>query len=170
MSYVSNTFAMLFFFSFSFSSVSHAMEDQDLKSSPQIRRNYAENSELNVKWLNSKLNSDQYGLFGDEKAEEEKINILLGWVKENPNFDRINCWYDSSTTTQEALENTQNKLRNLTEDNDSQDKITFRDIWVIDYIKEHPTAFDSQQDIYFKADLVRMAILLRHIKDSDEGR
>jgi hypothetical protein len=154
---------------FSFSSASHAMEDQDLKSSSQIRQNYAENSELNVKWLNPKQNLDQYGLFGDGKADEEKINTLIGWAKENPHLNKINCWYDSQTTTQEALENTRNKLRNLTEAGGSQDKITFRDIWEIDYIQEHPTAFDSRQDIYFRADLARMAILLRRTKDSDEG-
>ncbi len=166
---------------FSFSSVSYAMEkqeqEQSLGSPSQIRpsaadqqEHYADQSELNLMWLNSSLKMDQFGLFADEKAERENMKVLVDWAVKNFDAHRvpINMWYDSQTTLPQALDNTQKNLDDSLKHAHIQNTFKFRDIWDVDYIKQNPTVFGSKQHIYFKADLARVAILLRHIKDPDE--
>ena len=152
-------------FNFSYAIEEHEVSPQISSRSSQI----AENTELNVKWLNAELNPNQFCLFGTQEAAEKQFTILLEWATKNPTLHSINCWYNSQTTSPQALENTQNTLKNKLKEKNCQKDITFKDMWEIDYIKNHPTAFHCSHPVYFIADLVRMAILLRFKGETDQN-
>lgn len=145
----------------SFVPLAHAMEPEEPKSQSSIlsqKREYAEyqDTEVNFMWLNKTFNSNQKGLFPNE-TQEKNISILTDWATKNAdlNFPSV-LWYNSKTTPKEQVENTQTTLNSLLK---GLKEFKFRDIWEIDYVKAHPNAF-TDQDIYFLADLARMAVLL----------
>lgn len=146
----------------SFVPLAHAMEPEEPKNQSSIqsqKREYAEyqDTEVNFMWLNKTFNSNQKGLFPNE-TQEKNISILTDWATKNAdlNFPSV-LWYNSKTTPKEQVENTQTTLNSLLK---GLKEFKFRDIWEIDYVKAHPNAF-TDQDIYFLADLARMAVLLR---------
>lgn len=117
------------------------------------------NSELNIMWLNPKLDPEQEGLFPNNKKELFQ-NMVLGWVQKNTDLKfSINMWYNSKTSSSAALATTQTDFNPLLQENCQN--VTFKDIWDLPYIQSHPLAFENQ-DIYFISDLVRMAVALRH--------
>lgn len=113
------------------------------------------NSELNLKWLNPQLDPEQESLF--PKGKEESLqDMVAGWVRKNMDLKfSINVWYKSKTTSPKALAKTQNALNALLLED--YQKVTFRDTCDI----ASTSVFDNQ-NIYFEADAVRMAIALRH--------
>lgn len=163
-----NIFISLFVFSFSvysYGSHEHIINDDALKDESSTQRPYV-STDFNVTWFNPKFDPDQTGLFKNGE-EARQIETLVDWAKQNADLKfPINVWYDSITTSKEALANTQNHLAlALKEIQEKTQEIRFRDIWSLDYISKYSSAFDSRQNIYFKSDLARMAILLRY-KDS----
>lgn len=144
----------------SFSSLAHAMDEppqgisvKQINASIKEEEDY-NNSELNLMWLNSKEDPEQKGLFPNDK-EAFFQNMILGWVQKNTGLkSSINMWYDSKTTSAATLAKTQADLKASLQEN--AQKLTFRDIWDLNV-----DAF-KDQNIYFKADAVRMVVALRH--------
>lgn len=144
---------ILVFIFLSFSSFCDAMhtETNDSAHSSIL---YKSHTELNLMWLNTELNPDQEDLFPKNKASN--LQMVLDWAEKNVDLKYpINLWFCSKTTSKSAVENTKNALKS------SSKEIILRDKWDLDYIKTYPSAFDDKQDIYFNADLSRMAVLLR---------
>ncbi len=143
--------------------------EETAKLDAKVKKSRFVDLEPNFMWLNAKLDKEQYGLFGDKEKESVTIKALTSRAQANSDLlPPVIVWYDADTTSKKALECTQSAMKDSLQALKTKTKgIVFRNIWTIKYIQAHSSVFGKEQDIYFKADLVRLVVTLRQ-KSNDE--
>lgn len=143
------------------------LADCEPTTHPTIRleKNIFQEAELNLMWLNPEYSPNQVALF-PSNLNEVNTKYAIGWISKNRDLKTpINFWYDSEVTSKESLEYTRNAinagLRILNPDLPIEGTFTYCDIWQIDYVRAHKTAFCHKHPAPFRSDLGRMAVLLR---------
>ena len=124
---------------------------------------------INLMWINQELNRDQYyihpAVSEDDKKEGKRtssdrgdlyknfLTYALAWAKLNQG-GIVNLWFDSATTTKEAVQNTEQVIEIITKD-PAVARIVLRDVRKLPEVVKHPEAFSAQIPIFFRADLLR---------------
>lgn len=128
------------------------------------------NYSINLMWINSKLDTNSHYILqnADKDAVINKIlTPAIKWKKANPEAE-VNCWYDSHSTSVEAIQNTEKLtgiLLNPPEQNILLNNIQFRDIREISLVKNNPDVFSNNFPLYFIIDLLKLIICAHCIEN-----
>lgn len=145
-------------------------------SKPLSKKIVPNECSINLVWINKNRIDGQEFIFplinesnDDTVSEIDKDSVLkrffnpiFGWAIGNPETS-ISVWYDSEMTTENAVDKTQKFLN----EEMPNYKIILKDIRTLDLVKENPTVFSEKTNVYFRADLLRLIILMDDIKNND---
>lgn len=127
----------------------------------------ADNSIVNLMWLNKEKSESQLYLFPQPyERQGEVIDIIARIKKWAQEFPRVIFWYDGEKTTAEALARTRHKLdEDLGAD---AVKVTLRDLASVDEIAKHPVIV-HHKSVYFRTDFFRVALTKELLQQSKLG-
>lgn len=129
----------------------------------QLVINYPQQYSINLMWINRGLKADQKYIYPSGEDDGKKfLNTIVAWAGKNP--ESIIClWFDSNTTTQEAVKNTQEAFnQEVAKFGKDIAKLELRDIRDLTIVKNNYDVFSSDIPVYLRADLLR-AVLAEEI-------
>jgi hypothetical protein len=118
--------------------------------------------DVNVMWINKELKKEQKGI---SPENDTFIATILGWAKCNEN-GIVNVWFDSQSTSAEAIKNTQAKL-NKYSGIATIAPIALKDIRSLPEVQENSDVFSTKMPVYFRVDLARSIVLHNAICDKE---
>ncbi len=148
-----------------FASPAWSMEDEEAEK----RKGYT----LNFMWINDQYNFERFPNTyllpiknihddsewtekeGTERMKKNYLTPLFTWREKNPNALCLNFWYDSQFTTDDAVINTTNLIKEFSSEKKGCPLI-LRDIRELDPVKKYPEVFAKNIPLYFRVDLLRV--------------
>ena len=118
--------------------------------------------DINLMWIN-RTNDPTRELLFPGTREEIKARVLdsaLGWAKQNPNAT-VNLWYDSQSSTPEALQRTQELIQDCSTEGRT---VKLMDIRSLPIVSQNPEIFSGLLPVYFHVDLLKLIIVLNSIQ------
>lgn len=119
---------------------------------------------INLMWINNELIPEQQFIYPTNSLTELETKFLhpiVQWSNLNPKAV-IHIWFDSATTSDNAVSNTWNLLVSKIEQLNIQGILEFLDIRELPLVQQHPDIFSEKTPIYFRVDLLR-AISAMHM-------
>ncbi len=134
----------------------------------QSKIDYPQQYSINLMWINRQLQKDQRYVYPSGGDDGKKfLNTIVAWAQKNPT-SIIHIWFDSSTTTQEAVKNTQEAFnREAAKFGKDVAKLELRDIRDLTVVRNNQDVFSSDIPVYLRADLLR-AVLAEEILQQDK--
>lgn len=124
---------------------------------------------VNLLWINEYENFDQQYIFPENDSKGLMENFLfnvMSWAEMNPKKTLVNIWYDGGLISEEAVENTRKAIELYTQLLRIEAPILLKDIRSIAYIQSNPHIINPKLSVYFRADLIRMVVLLDEVVSS----
>lgn len=121
---------------------------------------------INLFWINKELDLNQNYIFPC-KNEVELTNTylknIIAWANKNPHNTVIQIWYDGSLIPQFAVDNTQSLINQTISDSPLTAPIILRNLRSLPLVQNNPHILDTNLDVFFRADLLRLIVSLHDI-------
>lgn len=122
---------------------------------------------INFMWINRSLKADQqfiYPAASEDELQEKLLQGILKWSKVTQNAV-FRLWYDSTVTTEQAVENTRKVIQKTNNVLKKRAFIQLRDVRTLEGVKNNPDVFTDQIPVYFRADLLRIIATVECIEN-----
>lgn len=127
----------------------------------------SQNYLVNLMWLNQDLKEGCEYIYCGNNIQKGFLEPILGWAEKTAGDCEIRVWYNSKTTTPEAVKRTEELIQNMLaqSNKNSLSKVSLVDIHTLKSVQEYEAIlFPSVEQyyrkppVYFKADLIRVMI------------
>lgn len=126
---------------------------------------FAANYNINLMWINKKLDSDQEYFCSTTKTEDlymkDCVNPIAYWLKKLPKNASLNVWYDSKMSDKKLIERIKKDLM-FTPDGSLEaiedTRLSFLDLRTLPDVENNSDIFSEKIPVYFRADLLRAIV------------
>lgn len=128
----------------------------------------ANNITINLMWIYREINPDNLYIFPYPYIRQKETIDLFKRIKDWAQlYPQVIVWYDSQYVGPEAVNRTREKFNDQYEE--VAQKIILKDIRTLSIVNENKDVF-NHKSVYFRSDLVRVAISYEELKNAEKGK